>query len=101
MRMPCEPIEISMSPLPSLPCGRSILISGWLGSLPSAPTGADGGVGGFGGVGITTTRGALVSTVSETVQLNGGRFCSTPALISSSSDSSKKRFQVIDTSQLA
>ncbi len=101
MRMPCAPIEIStsLSALPGL--GRSILISGGLRCLPSALADAAGGLGGVGAAGTITTRGRTVSIRSEIGQLNGGRFCRMPAKISSSSANRKKRFHVIDTSQVA
>mgnify|MGYP005608703709 CR=1 FL=1 len=68
-------------------------------SLAPGAFGAAGGVGGLGA--ITTFFGGSVSTVSEMVQVKGGMFCRMPLAISSSSESSKKRFQLIETSQLA
>ncbi len=63
--------------------------------------GAFGRFGGLGGFGAITTFGGSVSTVSEIVQVKGGMFCRMPLAISSSSDNRKKRFQLIETSQLA
>ena len=100
MRMPWLPIWISTSPLPP-GRGFSILMNGSR-ALPSAvPVGAEGGVGGFGGLGVTITRAGRVSTRSDMVQVKGGRSFRIPMMINNSSDSRKKRFQLIDTSQLA
>ena len=60
--------------------------------------GAAAGLGGLGGG--TSTRGRWVSTFSVKVQVNGGRSCRMPITMSSSSASTKKRFQLMLTSQL-
>jgi hypothetical protein len=54
-----------------------------------------GAFGGLGGVGVTC------SMVSETRQVNGGRSCRIAIAMMSRSERTKKRFQVMPTSQVA
>ena len=86
MRMPRSSIEMSR---PS----SGLSVPGFFG-FSILMTGSLRGLGGLGGrIGS--------STVSVTVHLNSGSDDATPARISSSSDSRKKRFQLMPTSQLA
>ena len=76
MRMPSSPMLISTSPLGAL-----------------AP----------GAAGSTFTTGFFFSGTTSQVchfRLNGGMFCRMPVEISSSSESSRNRFQLMPTSQL-
>ena len=95
MRTPSRPIEISMSPS----SGRSILT---MGSGFGAP--AVGGVLALGGVGVGGLAGlgaGATVTVSLIVQVNGGSSLRMPQDTSSSTANTKKRFQLMPTSQLA
>ena len=97
--MPLLPIWISMPPL--LPGATfSILMKG-SGAFVAPPPGAEGAAGGVGGMGSALARVGRSSMRSDRVQVKGGRSFRMAMAMISSSDSAKKRFQLIDTSHFA
>ena len=92
MRMPSLPMLMST---PSSPRPFSM----WMGkSLPAAALGV---VGAAGALDALAGLRRVLSTCSVTRQVKGGMSCTMPTTISSSSDSTMKRRQLMLTNQLA